>query len=257
MPRRGDRREKDRMDHPTPRGKTPGGESLLEFEMQITKKLDRFSIDLRLRCPAGKTLVLTGPSGAGKTTVLRCIAGFLRPETGRMRLKGRLLLDTDTGVCLSPQKRRIGLVTQEYTLFPHMTLRENVEFAYVGGPEPMALLESSGIARLADQRPARISGGERQRAALCRTLAMCPEMLLLDEPFSALDAENRIRLQELISEVGRKRNIPILHVTHDLSAAVQSADFILAITEGRENRDWLDRQLDCLRSLHSEKCESL
>ena len=211
--------------------------------MRILKKLDRFSIELSLHCPPGETVVLTGPSGSGKTTVLRSIAGFLRPESGWMRLGGRVLMDSDSGVFLPPQKRRVGLVTQEYTLFPHMTVLENIEYAYAGGPEPMDLLESSGIAHLANKRPARISGGERQRAALCRILAMCPEMLLLDEPFSALDIENRFRLQEMIDKAGRERNIPIVRVTHDLSSVVRCPDTVLAITEGKENKTWLDRQL--------------
>ncbi len=231
------------MDQTTSDGTIRSGNPHEGFRMKILKKLDRFSIELSLHCPPGKTVVLTGPSGSGKTTVLRAIAGFLRPESGWMLLGGRTLLDTSSGVFLPPQKRRVGLVTQEYTLFPHMTVLENVEFAYSGGPEPRSLLESSGIPHLADKRPNRISGGERQRAALCRILAMCPEMLLLDEPFSALDVENRFRLQEMIAGAGRERNIPILHVTHDLSAAVHGSDAVLAITEGKENGPWLERQL--------------
>jgi molybdate transport system ATP-binding protein len=218
----------------------PGGRG--GFSMKLRKKLDRFSIELSLHCGPGELVAIVGPSGAGKTTVLRCIAGFIHPEEGWMRLGDTMLADTASGIRLSPQKRRVGLVNQEYTLFPHMTVLENVAFAHSGGPEPMALLESSGIAHLAGERPCRISGGERQRAALCRVIAMCPRMLLLDEPFSALDVENRLRLREMILDVVKARSIPILHVTHDLSAAVRSADRIVALNLGKEDGPWLERQ---------------
>jgi molybdate transport system ATP-binding protein len=212
------------------------------FSMKLRKRLDRFSIELSLHCGPGELVAIVGPSGSGKTTVLRCISGFTHPEEGWMRLRDTMLVDTTSGIRLSPQKRRVGLVNQEYTLFPHMTVLENVAFAHTGGPEPMALLESCGIAHLAEERPGRISGGERQRAALCRVLAMCPRMLLLDEPFSALDVENRLRLREMILDVVKARSIPILHVTHDLSAAVRSADRIVALNLGKEDKPWLERQ---------------
>ncbi|WP_020610851.1 ATP-binding cassette domain-containing protein [Sediminispirochaeta bajacaliforniensis] len=217
-----------------------------EFEMEIGTKLDRFTVELSFSCRPGEVLAVVGPSGAGKTTLLRIIAGFMHPGEGFIRLGDTVFFDKQAHIHLPPQGRRVGLVTQEYTLFPHMTIRENLAFAHNGGPDPVDLLEASGIAHLADRRPDKISGGERQRAALCRILAMSPNMLLLDEPFSALDIENRIILQEMIIKVGRERKIPIIHVTHDLSNALRYADRILAINEGREDRAWLDRQLEYL-----------
>ena len=172
-----------------------------------------------------------GPSGAGKSTVLQAIAGLRRPDRGRIAVDERAWFDAAGGIDLAPESRSVGLVFQEYALFPHMSVRANVAF---GGPQRAdELLERFGIAHLADVRPSAISGGERQRVALARALARGPEVLLLDEPLSALDAHTRgvVRgeLEDLLAEFEQ----PALLVTHDMRDATALADRIGVIADGR------------------------
>ncbi|MGD9573154.1 MAG: ABC transporter ATP-binding protein [Thermoleophilia bacterium] len=172
-----------------------------------------------------------GPSGAGKTTVLRAIAGAVRPSEGRIALGDRALFDRDARIDLPPEERRVGYVFQEYALFPHMTVRQNVGFA--GGGRVDELLDRFGIAHLAGARPKALSGGERQRVGLARAIAADPHVLLLDEPLSALDAHTRDRvrgeLHDLLGELG----LPALLVTHDFDDAAALADRVGVIAEGR------------------------
>jgi molybdate transport system ATP-binding protein len=186
------------------------------------------SLDVEL---GRETLALVGPSGAGKSSVLRAIAGLLRPEQGRIALGARVWLDTEAGIDLPPEQRSVGLVFQEYALFPHLDVRRNVAF---GGRERVdELLERFRISHLAQARPADLSGGERQRVALARALARDPAVLLLDEPLSALDAHTRgvVRgeLAELLGELG----LPTLLVTHDFEDAAALADRVGVIVDGR------------------------
>jgi molybdate transport system ATP-binding protein len=180
---------------------------------------------------AAETVALVGPSGAGKTSVLRVIAGLLRPERGRVALGGDTWLDTVSGVDLPPERRRVGLVFQEYALFPHMTVRANVGFGGRGRVDE--LLERFGIAALARARPATISGGERQRVALARALARDPGVLLLDEPLSALDAHTRRRVRSELREVLLELGLPTLIVTHDFEDATSLADRVGVLVDGR------------------------
>jgi molybdate transport system ATP-binding protein len=186
------------------------------------------SLDVEL---GRETLALVGPSGAGKSSVLRAIAGLLRPEQGRIALGARVWLDTEAGIDLPPEQRSVGLVFQEYALFPHLDVRRNVAF---GGRERVdELLERFRISHLAQARPVDLSGGERQRVALARALARDPAVLLLDEPLSALDAHTRgvVRgeLAELLGELG----LPTLLVTHDFEDAAALADRVGVIVDGR------------------------
>ncbi len=175
-------------------------------------------------------MALVGPSGAGKTTVLRAVAGLRTPDRGRIALGGRPWFDSQARVDLPPEARSVGLVFQEYALFPHMTVRANVAFGGVARVDE--LLERFGIAHLAAERPTHLSGGERQRVALARALARDPSVLLLDEPLSALDAHTRgvVRgeLQELLAEL----TLPTLLVTHDFRDAAALADRIGVIVSG-------------------------
>jgi molybdate transport system ATP-binding protein len=180
---------------------------------------------------AADTVALVGPSGAGKTSVLRAIAGLLRPERGRIVLGDDTWLDTAARVDLPPERRRVGLVFQEYALFPHLTVRANVGF---GGRDRVdELLERFGIAGLADARPGAISGGERQRVALARALARDPGVLLLDEPLSALDAHTRRRVRTELREVLGDLGLPTLIVTHDFEDATSLADRVGVLVDGR------------------------
>lgn len=210
--------------------------------VDIHKQLPFFTLDLHLECAPGETLVLIGPSGSGKTTALRCLAGLERIDRGRIDCQGQCWCDTARSCHISPRHRLLGYLAQDYALFPHMSLLENIRFVLPAGDDPLPRLEAMGIGHLADKRPQQISGGERQRAALCQTLARHPRLLLLDEPFSALDIENRHLLRELLRREQRQRGLMLVLVTHDLAEALGSADRVLALHQGREDAKWLQRQ---------------
>ena len=200
------------------------------LHVDLDHALRSFRLSLALDV-AAETVALVGPSGAGKTSVLRAIAGLLRPERGRIALEDETWLDTASRVDLPPERRRVGLVFQEYALFPHLSVRANVAF---GGRDRVdELLERFGITALADARPGAISGGERQRVALARALARDPGVLLLDEPLSALDAHTRRRVRGELREVLGELGLPTLMVTHDFEDATSLADRIGVLVDGR------------------------
>lgn len=226
----------------------------MDFKMNITKKLAHFDLDLDLNCPAGKLLALVGPSGSGKTTAIRLIAGLEKPDHGTISLGRRILCDPDKKIWLPPEKRKLGYVFQEAGLFPHLRVRANVAFACKDPARVDMLLEMLSISHLADEKPARISGGERQRAAFAQALAAEPQLLLLDEPFSALDIDTRDRLQLQLIELKKEFNIPMILVTHDLPEAVRLGDEVIALENGRTDTGWLER----LRGIvFPERAESL
>jgi molybdate transport system ATP-binding protein len=205
-------------------------EHVEHLDVVITSALRTFELDLALTV-GRETVALVGPSGAGKTTVLRAIAGLRRPDRGRIMLGGQCWFDAARRIDLPPEARSVGLVFQEYALFPHLSVKANVAF---GGTERVdELLERFAIASLAQARPAAISGGERQRVALARALARDPAVLLFDEPLSALDAHTRqvvrAQLQDLLSEL----RLPTLLVTHDFRDATALADRIGVVIDGR------------------------
>ena len=210
---------------------------------RLTKRLGHFTLDVDLSCPAGSILVLTGPSGSGKTTLLRILAGLDAPDAGRIALGGELWLDTGAGLRRKPRERGVGLVFQEYSLFPHMTLADNVAYATRDRAFGLELLASFGIAHLSGARPGQMSGGERQRGALCQALARRPKALLLDEPFSALDAATRSALRQELLRVRETFAMPIIHVTHDLAEAALLGDQVLALNKGRPDPGWFDHQV--------------
>jgi molybdate transport system ATP-binding protein len=202
----------------------------MALDLHIAHPLRTFRLDLELSV-GGQTLALVGPSGAGKTSVLRTIAGLVRPQRGRVVLDGETWLDTGEGVDVAPERRRVGLVFQEYALFPHLTVRDNVGFGGRGRVDE--LLERFGITSLAEARPAALSGGERQRVALARALARDPAVLLLDEPLSALDAFTRARVRAELRELLRSLALPTLIVTHDFEDAAALADLVGVLVAGR------------------------
>jgi molybdenum ABC transporter ATP-binding protein len=200
--------------------------------------LGAFSLDVELEVAPGECLALAGPSGAGKSSVLRVIAGLVRPERGTVRCGERVWLDTARGVDLPPEARRCGYVFQDYALFPHLSAWQNVAYGLRGVPRrerrahALALLDRFGLAGQADARPRTLSGGERQRVAVARALAVEPDALLLDEPLSALDAHTRAgvraELRELLDELG----LPVVLVTHDFEDAATLAHRVGVISDG-------------------------
>jgi molybdate transport system ATP-binding protein len=198
--------------------------------LNITLALRTLRVDLALEV-GRETVALVGPSGAGKTTVLRTIAGLARPDRGRIVLGETVWLDTERRIDRPPEERSVGYVFQDYALFPHLSVRKNVAF---GGVERVdELLERFAIRQLAKARPADISGGERQRVALARALAREPAVLLLDEPLSALDAHTRNAVRAELQELLREVRLPTLLVTHDFEDAAALADRIGVVLEGK------------------------
>jgi molybdate transport system ATP-binding protein len=199
------------------------------LSLDLDHALRSFRLELGLGVGA-ETVALVGPSGAGKSSVLRAVAGLLRPDRGRVVLDGTAWFDSDRGVDLPPERRSVGLVFQEYALFPHLTVRGNVAFG--GRRRVDELLERLRISHLADARPREISGGERQRVALARALARDPSVLLLDEPLSALDAHTRAGVRAELQELLRDLGLPALLVTHDFEDAAALADRVGVLVEG-------------------------
>ncbi|MCK9240503.1 ATP-binding cassette domain-containing protein [Desulfocurvus sp.] len=213
----------------------------MALAMNVRKRLAHFELRAELRCEPGSLTALVGPSGAGKTTLMRIAAGLDQPDEGRVALGACVWVDTAAGVFVPPRHRGLGFVFQDYPLFPHLTVRANVAIAARRRERVDELLELFGIARLAGKRPGAISGGERQRAAFCQALARDPVLLLLDEPFSALDAATRRALRRELAALKGELGVPIVHVTHDLEEARELGDAIVAVEEGRISPDWLER----------------
>jgi molybdate transport system ATP-binding protein len=188
------------------------------------------SFELELSLEVGSTLALVGPSGAGKTTVLRAVAGLTRPQSGRIAVDGDLWFDGDRDFHLTPERRRVGLVFQDYALFPHMTVRANIEYA--GRHTADDYLERFGIAHLESAQPGGLSGGEKQRVALARALAREPQVLLLDEPLAALDTHTKTTVRAELHELLAGLDIPVLLVTHDFEDAAALADQVSVIVDG-------------------------
>jgi molybdate transport system ATP-binding protein len=196
-------------------------------------------LDVAFTCDAGDVLAIFGPSGSGKTTILRTIAGLYRPTHAAVRSGRVTWTDTNTGTFVPPHGRAVGFVFQEYALFPHLTAAGNVMTALGHRPRPErraraeALLAMVHLSTHADRRPDELSGGERQRVALARALAREPAVLLLDEPFAAVDRAVRRRLQDEIHELRRMLDMPLILVTHDFEDVMRLASHLLLLEEGR------------------------
>jgi len=196
-------------------------------------------LDVDFSCGAGEVLAIFGPSGSGKTTILRSIAGLHQPIDGVVRSGGDTWTDTTTGAFAPPHQRAVGFVFQEYALFPHLSAAGNVMTAL--GHRPRAerraraelLLAQVHLSAHADRRPAELSGGERQRVAVARALAREPAVLLMDEPFAAVDRDVRRRLQDEIDTIRRSIDVPVILVTHDFDDVVRLATHLLILGKGR------------------------
>jgi molybdate transport system ATP-binding protein len=211
-----------------------------------------FSLDIDLLASAGVT-VLFGPSGSGKTMTLEAIAGFIRPDEGRILLDEEILFDAGSGLNLPPQRRHCGYVFQNYALFPHMTLRENLAFAASSSRKRWArlerhrrvneMLERFHLAEVSGRRAHEVSGGQKQRCSIARALIAEPKLLLLDEPARGLDAPLRAELYGVLRKVRAEFLTPILLVTHDLEECFQLGDEMVVLHEGRIVQRGMPRQV--------------
>lgn len=197
-----------------------------------------FLLDAAFEAPPGVT-ILFGASGSGKTTTLRMIAGLVRPDAGRISVNGRALFDSERAVDVPIRERRAGYVFQNAALLPHLTARANVEFALPRlsrserRARATALLEKFGVAHTAERLPRAVSGGEAQRVALARALASDPQMLLLDEPLSALDEATKLGIIEDLRRVNRELRLPVLYVTHSQEEAYAMGERAVVYERGR------------------------
>lgn len=207
------------------------------LSVDITKKLHHFKLDIQFSIQ-NEIVVLFGPSGSGKTTILNNIAGLSHPDKGKIKLNDVTLFETKKKP-IPVQKRKIGYLFQDYALFPHMTVEKNILYG-VNNKEKkghtevtLSLIKELGIEHLLSKYPKQISGGEKQRVALTRALATEPRLMLLDEPFSALDNTTRVQCHEQLITLHNKWEIPILLVTHNLAEAQKLGDRILFIEKGK------------------------
>jgi molybdate transport system ATP-binding protein len=214
----------------------------MSLEVELRHARADFALEVAMRVDAGGVTALFGPSGAGKSTVIQAVAGLLPHAEGRIVLNGRALLDSAAGVRLPTHRRRIGLVFQDGRLFPHLSVRDNLRYgarramagssadADIDGAEIVSAL---GVSALLDRRPATLSGGERQRVALGRALLCKPELLLLDEPLAALDAQRRAEILPYFERLRDLQRIPILYVSHAVDEIARLADRVVALDAGR------------------------
>lgn len=197
------------------------------------------TLDVEFSCEQGQLLALVGPSGAGKSTVLRCIAGLHTPENGVIQCNDITLFDSEEQVNLSPQNRQIGFVFQNYALFPHLCVADNIGLAIAERKQSIQqnrineLLDTVRLSGLGERYPHQLSGGQQQRVALARALAREPQVLLLDEPFSAVDKVTRRKLYLELNSLRQQLKMPIILVTHDLDEAAMLADSMVVIHDGK------------------------
>ncbi|MEA2333146.1 MAG: molybdate transport system ATP-binding protein [Thermoleophilaceae bacterium] len=209
------------------------------LRVEAHTRVGALDLGVELEVAPGECLALAGPSGAGKTSVLRVAAGLLRPRRGLVEAGLETWLDTERGIDRPPERRRCGYLFQEYALFPHLTAWQNVAYPLREVPRrerrerAVELLGRFGMGELADARPGTLSGGERQRVALARALARRPDVLLLDEPLSALDARTRAVAARELTAVLRDTEVPALLVTHDFAEAAQLGHRVGVIDAGR------------------------
>lgn len=209
------------------------------LDVQVSRRQGGFQVEAAFRTPDSGITALFGPSGAGKTSVINMVAGLTRPDRGRIVVRDRVLFDSRRGVDLPPEKRSIGCIFQDGRLFPHLTVRSNLSYGMklvpacrrlIGLDQVVNLL---GIERLLDRRPAKLSGGEKQRVAIGRALLTSPQLLLMDEPLSSLDEARREEILPFVAKLPRAFSIPILYVTHSVDEIRRLADCLVLMEAGR------------------------
>jgi molybdate transport system ATP-binding protein len=211
------------------------------LDARVTTRRGAFVLDVAIEIAPGEVVAVLGPNGSGKSTLLATLAGLDAPEDARVTLGGRTLTDTAAGVAVPPHRRRVGLLSQQALLFPHLSAQDNVAFGpRCGGRRRRDAVAAArerladvGVAELADRRPAALSGGQAQRVAIARALATEPELLLLDEPFAALDVDAAPAVRSVLRRVVRDTGQTTLLVTHDVLDAVVLADRLVVLAGGR------------------------
>jgi len=212
-----------------------------DIQRHLQSAGQHFRLQVQVRA-SERQLVLFGPSGAGKSLTLKAIAGLLRPDTGRIVLDGQVVFDAAASICLPARERRLGYVFQDYALFPHLTVRQNVAFGLqrgwwnprrgTGDGDVAQWLRLLRIERLGDLYPAQVSGGQRQRIALARALVTRPRALLLDEPFAALDHDLRDHLRGELKSVLAQTGIPLLLISHDPQDVAMFGQQVVHLADG-------------------------
>ena len=223
---------------PTPEEKPAGPVLDVQFRKSFAAQATQFLLEVEFQAAPGFT-ILFGASGAGKTTLLDCVAGLTRPESGRIAIGGRILFDAAQRIDLPVENRRLGYVFQDLALFPHLTVKQNVQYGLAHLPQQerdaqaFAILEAFRITHLAQRYSREISGGESQRTALARTLVTDPALLLLDEPLAALDAATKARIIDDLRKWNQAHRIPILYVTHSREEVFALGERVLVLDAGR------------------------
>ncbi|MBB5609623.1 MULTISPECIES: sulfate/molybdate ABC transporter ATP-binding protein [unclassified Janthinobacterium] len=216
----------------------------LDLDIRATLRSGKRSFNLHVQCTSNsQRIAVFGPSGAGKSMTLKAIAGLFTPSEGHIRLNGRTLFDSAAGINLAPQQRNVAYLFQDYALFPHLTVRQNVGFGLRRGwfnPGARTRLEKVDqwldafhLQELAHQYPDELSGGQRQRVALARALVSDPAALLLDEPFAALDPVLRVKMRLELSQWQQRLEVPIILITHDPEDARILGEHVLYLRDGQ------------------------
>lgn len=210
----------------------------IDIEREMLTSEGKTKLKIKTEVSENEFLCLFGHSGAGKTTLLRILAGLNRPDRGHIEFNGNVWFDSEKKINLPPQQRNVGYMFQDYALFPNMTVRKNIEFAQKikNTEEANKLLSLFGLETLQHQHPAKLSGGQKQRVALARALAAKPNLLLLDEPLSALDFEMRWQLQEEIRKAHKLLNSVTIMVSHDMQEVEKLATSVILLRNGEITR---------------------
>ncbi|MFU0446250.1 molybdenum ABC transporter ATP-binding protein ModC [Pseudocitrobacter faecalis] len=205
------------------------------LELNFSQTLGSHCLTIHESLPASGITAVFGVSGAGKTSLINAISGLTRPEKGRIVLNDRVLNDAEKGICLAPEKRRVGYVFQDARLFPHYKVRGNLRYGMAKSMESQfdKLVTLLGIEALLDRLPGSLSGGEKQRVAIGRALLTAPELLLLDEPLASLDIPRKRELLPYLQRLAREINIPMLYVSHSLDEILHLADKVLVLEAGQ------------------------
>ena len=208
----------------------------MALSVNIRKKLGSFQLEVQFDAEQGTPLALLGASGCGKSVTLHCIAGILKPDEGRITLDGVVLYDSAAGIDLPPQQRRAGYLFQQYALFPNMTVRQNIAAAVPNRRERSVqteeLLRRFQLEEVASQRPWQLSGGQQQRCALARILASAPRVILLDEPFSALDSYLQDQMEVELAQTLEQFSGPVVWVSHDRGEVFRNCPQVCVIDRG-------------------------